>query len=39
MLQIRQGPDDTVQTYTHRIEEGLRLPDVSERLRQRGKLP
>lgn len=39
MLQIRQGPDDTVQTYTQRIEEGLRLGEISERLRERGKLP
>ena len=37
MLGVPRAEDDTVETYAHRIEEGLRLDRVRERLAQRGK--
>jgi len=39
ILGVAREPDDTVQSYTQRIEEGLRLKEIEETLRQRGKLP
>lgn len=39
ILGVKQAAEDTVQTYTERIEEGLRLADIEGRLRARGKLP
>jgi hypothetical protein len=37
MLGLKGVDDDTVETYTRRIEEGLRLEEIRGRLRARGK--
>jgi uncharacterized membrane protein len=37
MLGLKGMEDDTVETYTRRIEEGLRLEEIRGRLRSRGK--
>jgi hypothetical protein len=39
MLEVQRTPDDTVSSYTGRIEEALRLKDIERRLEARGKRP
>ena len=39
MLGIERSDDDTVESYTLRIEEALKLHEIQERLRARGKRP
>ncbi len=39
ILRLEHQPDDTVQTYTRKIEESLRLQEIEARLAARGKLP
>jgi hypothetical protein len=39
MLGVKRAEDDTVESYTRRIEQALRLVDIEAKLRARGKLP
>jgi hypothetical protein len=39
ILNVRRAENDTVESYTLRIEEALKLEDIEARLRARGKLP
>ena len=39
MLGVEHAEDDTVQSYTKRIREGLKLHEIETRLRERGKVP
>ena len=39
MVNVKRLPDDTVQSYTQRIEEALKLSDIDRKLRARGKFP
>lgn len=39
MLGVKRAEDDTVDTYTRRIEAALRLQDIQAKLRARGKKP
>jgi hypothetical protein len=39
MLGVARSEDDTVETYAHRLEQGLKLDGIRARLLARGKLP
>jgi hypothetical protein len=39
ILGAKGGDEDTIESYTKRIEEGLKLEDIRERLKAKGKLP
>ena len=39
ILGVEHADDDTVQSYTKRIEQQLKLREIETRLKERGKLP